>query len=474
MSESVGAASIDERTAIGKSTSTRAGYLPVPLTHIPAGAFTNIPIFLRVQPDRAGADAEPLYAPYLNGERPLNEEDRERLLHSGVELVYVRMADQRQFHDQAESEIRHVAADPRMAISSKATIIYETGLELVNEVLTDPDRANMPRRMEGVARSIATMVLSDPSSFSHLFTASHHDFYTATHLVNVATSLVPLAYQLGYRSTEDLTHICEAGLLHDIGKLYVPEEVLNKQGKLTEDDWWLLRRHPEMGCEHIAAYADIDPLVTTVIRQHHERLDGSGYPDGLRDQDIHPISRMCAVVDAFDAMTAFRPFKQRTIGVDQALEILKSETPAKHDGEVMEAWVGMVRAARSTVTPHPPAPPDEEQWADQREHKRYCFNCPARLHAVGEGPAGPQQEGPAQPVVAYNISRAGLGVLSQKPVRLGQRVHVYLLARSWNLEYLEADIVRCEDYVDGWYEVGMRFVKLHELGGAGNASRGNA
>lgn len=440
----------------------------MPLAHIPAGAFAEIPVFLRVMPDRVTAGAEPFYAPYVSGEGPLNEASRQQLLQSGVELVYVRMADQRRFHDQAESEIRELAADPKVTISSKATIIYETGLELVNEVLTDPDLPSLPRRMEGVARAIATMVLNDPSSFSHLFTASHHDFYTATHLVNVATSMVPLAYKLGYRSTDDLNHICVAGLLHDIGKLYVPEEVLNKQGKLTEEDWWLLRRHPEMGCEHLNAYADIDPLVMTVTRQHHERLDGSGYPDGLKGDEIHPISKLCAVVDAFDAMTAFRPFKQRSTGVTQALEILKSETPAKHDPEVLEAWVEMVGVATAVTAPLPPAPPDEEKWLNKREHKRYTFNCPARLHAVGEGPGGPQQEGPAHQVMAYSISRSGLGVLSQRPVREGQRVHVYLLARSWNLDYLEADVVRCQSYTDGWYEIGMRFVRLHEFGGAAN------
>jgi hypothetical protein len=83
-----------------------------------------------------------------------------------------------------------------VAISVKSEIVYETAVELVNELLSEPDLAGKSPRLEKVSRAVTTLVLNDPTAFSHLFAASHHDFYTATHMVNVATWMVPLCHGL--------------------------------------------------------------------------------------------------------------------------------------------------------------------------------------------------------------------------------------------------------------------------------------
>lgn len=436
----------------------RAGYLPVPLAHVPAAAFEGVEVYLRADADAVPADAEGVFTRFADATKPFTRDQRRLLLGNGVQLVYIRMADQVRFREQIESSIVEIAEDPRMAISAKATVLYETGVELINELLADPDLVRMSRRLEHLSRAVATVVLNDPSAFSHLFTAAHHDFYTATHLVNVATYMVPLAHALGHRDADELSLISQAGLLHDIGKLYVPEPVLNKPGKLDDDDWWFLRTHPERGCEHLRKYAGIDPLIITVAGQHHERLDGSGYPAGLKSDEIHPIARICAVVDAFDAMTAFRPFKRRTFSVPEALRIIEEETPQRYDPEVVKAWVKLARANLPALAPKAPEPtmglPVGKE--DQRGHQRYHYNCPARLHVV-EAVDGGEHEHRALQVVAHSISRSGLGVLSQVPLPPGTRLHVYLLARTWADEFLEAVTVRCSSFQDGWYEIGMYF-----------------
>lgn len=254
----------------------KVGFLPVPLSQVPAGALTGVDVFVRDTHDNArGAEQFKLLRA---ASAAFVESDRVALLQAGTELVYIRMSDQDRFRTQLDAEVQVAAADPRLAIPAKATIIYETGVELINGLLGDPDLEQIADRVRVLSRSIATVVLNDPAAFSHLFTASHHDFYTATHLVNVATYMVPLAYALGYRAADELNLICQAGLLHDIGKLYVPENVLNKPGQLSEEDWWLLERHPEMGYNHLRSYTGIDGAIARVAYEHHERLDGSGYP----------------------------------------------------------------------------------------------------------------------------------------------------------------------------------------------------
>jgi HD-GYP domain-containing protein (c-di-GMP phosphodiesterase class II) len=454
---------------------TRAGYLPVPLEHLPPEALHGLDVFLRATPE-PGARGAGVFVPYRDARREFTGADRDSLMAGGIELVYVNMVDQRRLRDQLEAAIVGVANDPKLAISARASILYETGLELVNELLADRDLARFSHRLEGLARATATMVLNDPSAFSHLLTASHHDFYTATHLVNVATFLVPLAAEMGYRAPSDLTTICQAGLLHDIGKLYVPEGVLNKRDALEDEDWWLLQRHPQLGADHLRSYEGVDPLLPRIALEHHERLDGGGYPGGLKGDELDPITRMCSLVDVFDAMTALRPFKKRTFTVAEALEVLKRETPAKFDPRVLEAWIGLLEnlpdERRGLVAV--PAGGVAAQPSDRRGSLRHTFHCPARLHVLDPETGRPQDSGALQ-VMAHSISQTGLGVLSQVPVRIDDCVHVYLIARVWNDDYLQARIVRCRYYRDGWYDIGMTFTgrgATAELGAAAELPAG--
>ncbi|MBN2563156.1 MAG: HD domain-containing protein [Phycisphaerae bacterium] len=388
------------------------------------------------------------------------------MIENNVGFLYIRMSDQSRFRQQIEDQLDEIAADPAMAIAEKSQIVYGTSVELVNELLSEWNLAKQSPRLEKVSRAVTTLVINDPTAFSHLFAASHHDFYTATHMVNVATWMVPLAYRMGHRDSHMLNCICQAGMLHDIGKMYLPAEVLNKKGRLSEKEWDLIKHHPIAGHEHLKGYERIDPLVKQVGLEHHERMDGSGYPSGLTGDQIHPVSKICAVVDSFDAMTAFRPFKERTFSVPEAMAILKEETPQKYDPQTVEAWTGLIESTDNPpLLEEPPTPmlgaiPQAEQPAcSKRRHKRFAFHSPARVHILEESSDGWTLR-PAIQVTAHSISRGGLGFLSQSSVRIDEYVRVFLAAGGWTKRPLEGQVVRCRAYSDGWFEVGVAFVDL--------------
>jgi len=267
----------------GKSTnSARAGFLPVALENVPLDALAGIGVYIRVNTPRQGEATEAdCFRLYCTENVAFHEVHRRRLIENGVRFVYVRMVDQSRFRQQTEALLSKLAGDGAEAISARASIVYETSIELVNELLAEPDLLVKSPRLEQVSRSISTLVLNNPSAFSHLFAASHHDFYTATHMVNVATWMVPLAFEMGHKDPDELNQVCQAGLLHDMGKTVIPEAVLNKPGKLSDEEWALIKRHPEAGCEYLARFDKISPLIMHVTREHHERMDGSGYPAGL-------------------------------------------------------------------------------------------------------------------------------------------------------------------------------------------------
>jgi HD-GYP domain-containing protein (c-di-GMP phosphodiesterase class II) len=439
----------------GTSTnSARSGFLPVCLARLPLQAIEGIDIYLR---NTRGAEGKESFTLFCAQTISFNEEHRKRLSDAGVKFIYIAMAQQAKFREQTEARLLEVVDDPSTAVSIKSEIMYETSVELVNELLSEPDLAAKSPRLEKISRAVTTLVLNDPTAFSHLFAASHHDFYTATHMVNVATWMVPLAYAMGHHDPEELGQICQAGMLHDIGKMYIPAEILNKKEKLTDAEWKQIQTHPQLGCDHLAKYDHIRPLVHTITLEHHERMDGSGYPRGIKGSEMHPISRLCAVVDSFDAMTAFRPFKHRTMSVAEAMKNIMDETPRKYDPAVVEAWVGLVKAAETLVAGDSDGASCDVRG--RREFERFRINCPARLHVM-EQTGEEWKERPGLQMVAHNISRSGLGLMSQAPVKPGEHNRIYLLGAGSQNRTREGIAVRCREYRDGWFEIGIKCAPL--------------
>ncbi len=139
----------------------------------------------------------------------------------------------------------------------------------------------------------------------------------------------------------DVEIVAQAGLLHDIGKIGVPELVLRKRGSLDEGEWALMRRHPVIGAQIVAPFECLTGA-SVVIRHHHERHDGSGYPDGLVGQAIPVGARIVAVADVFDALTSDRPYRA-ALPRAVALEHLVNGAGITLDEEVVAIAVGLLR-----------------------------------------------------------------------------------------------------------------------------------
>jgi putative nucleotidyltransferase with HDIG domain len=135
------------------------------------------------------------------------------------------------------------------------------------------------------------------------------DNYTYMHSVAVCALMTALAKELGL-APEQVRSAGLAGLLHDIGKMAVPSAILNKPGSLSEAEFSSVRAHPAAGHRMLQEVGEIDPVALDVCLHHHEKLDGSGYPKGLRGEEISLFARMGAICDVYDAITSNRPYKQ--------------------------------------------------------------------------------------------------------------------------------------------------------------------
>ena len=199
---------------------------------------------------------------------------------------------------------------------------------------------------------VSTPVRIPGNEIRHLITVlQQHDPPTLRHSQRVASLARGVARLLGW-DRDSLQMLTVAGLLHDVGKLAVHPAILNKPGRLTDEEWEVVRRHPVVS-EELVLRATGSPRIASWVRSHHERWDGGGYPDGLTGAAIPLASRLLALADAFDAMTEGRPYHLRPLTVDAALEEIDRQAARQFDPELAPLFIAMIRARR----PFPGDPP---------------------------------------------------------------------------------------------------------------------
>jgi HD-GYP domain-containing protein (c-di-GMP phosphodiesterase class II) len=170
-----------------------------------------------------------------------------------------------------------------------------------------------------------------------LFRLARHDYTTFTHVTNVAGYALVLAQRLGWCNGDELNQIATAAILHDIGKRFIPISILTKPGKLNPEERALIEEHPQRGYEELCERGDITFEQLMIVYQHHERLDGKGYPVGMRGDEIHPWARMVAVIDVFDAMTGMRSYR-RPATVQEAMDYIRKSSGTHFDPEIVQCW----------------------------------------------------------------------------------------------------------------------------------------
>jgi putative two-component system response regulator len=168
------------------------------------------------------------------------------------------------------------------------------------------------------------------------------DPYTHGHCERLSDYSARLGEHLGL-AEDQIVALRRAGMVHDVGKVAVPDAILLKPGKLTELEWELMREHPVVG-ERICAPLKSFRLVLPIIRHHHEKLDGSGYPDGLRGDAIPITARILQIVDVYDALTTERPYK-RAFSITDALQTMKEEVAKGWwDPHIFEQFESLMRS----------------------------------------------------------------------------------------------------------------------------------
>ncbi|MCF7957178.1 MAG: HD domain-containing protein [Phycisphaerae bacterium] len=439
----------------------QAGFLPVPLQYIPPNSLSSLNLYLKNQED---------YLLYRKRSYGFSQNDSDRLLNAGVNFLYVSVQDHQSYYQTIEKSLNKVITDPKILTEIKADILYSTSLELADQLMSSPPGKEEISRTREVAKSTVQWVITDPEAYNRLADISSHDFYTATHMVNVCTSTIYVATKMGLDDTHVLEKIGTGAILHDIGKLFVSSEILNTKDKLTTAQRNAIENHVDLGRKHLEAVMDhVDPEIYAVVAEHHERMDGSGYPNGLKGGRISLIGRLTAIVDTFEAMTSVRPYRKHSFSVEEALDFLTENSPDKYDRDMVSVFSTVIlkslnRAISDGKEKEMNGVLDSKAFLsiNGRMYQRYYFRLqvPIRMIKYSKDRLALEE---AEKIILHNVSASGIGFLSPKPLSIDENFCITIPKIDEKLPLnLSATIVRCNDHQDGWFTIGAKFHKMQD------------
>ncbi len=311
------------------------GFMPVQAEILRRISHAAVDIFIKYD-----TKCQPIL--YCRAGLPLKEQKLLGLTDAGIREVYVRSGDYQKFGLQLIELMELLLESDSVPAADRFAVLQLAVSVELERALRQFDCSKFVALAGGIGRNIVSCVAGKGVLPRDLFRLARHDFNTFTHVTNVASYCVVLAERMGICDSRELELIATAGILHDMGKRFIPNQILSKPSRLTPREREIVELHPTHGYEDLCDRSDLIFGQLMVVYQHHERIDGGGYPVGTEGADIHPWAKMLTVVDVFDAITGRRTYR-KPASARQALEYIQQNAGTHFDSEVVRCWVSAMK-----------------------------------------------------------------------------------------------------------------------------------
>ncbi len=309
---------MQSRTEVSQGGSIFAGYIPIYTHTLTVDSILDFDLYV--------FDGRDMVL-FRSSKLPMTAAHRSEMLRRNLNRLYISDSQRVEYQRHLREHISQIIADPTLDDFTRSTILYDSARELVKDVFADPTRGQVIRESQEFVESTVQYVLEGKNAFHNMLKVMSFDYTVFSHSVNVCTFSLALANAVGVERTGDLVALATGALLHDVGKARVPESILHKPGPLNQDEWETIRRHPEWGVE-LMSETDLIPREAYIpIAQHHERQSGNGYPNRLKEEDIHLYGKVVAIADSFDAMTTNRVYRE----AEGTFHTLESMAASEHE-----------------------------------------------------------------------------------------------------------------------------------------------
>jgi len=226
-------------------------------------------------------------------------------------------------------------------VPEKMKEFYSNVGNTINKMFTNPqDKSNM-KEVDNIVTDMVSTIAQDSFTVSSFITILSSDYYNHTHSLNVSVYAICLGRHLKMSKSE-LKELGVSALLHDLGKSKISDAIINKTGKLTEHEFNEVKKHSMYGWALARQMGITNKHILAGIRNHHERMDGNGYPDKLKDEQIHTFAKIIAVCDTFDALTTNKSY-QDSMGTFNTLLMMKKEMSKHLDTTIVDHFINIFR-----------------------------------------------------------------------------------------------------------------------------------
>ena len=321
---------------------------PQPAAERPVSYFPVSPVMLF--PETLGDFAVYLwrggdFALYTKSGQAFTPERRQALHRHGVKEVYVRSSDKEVFDGYVERHLGRILTDESMPVEVRSQVFVEASTSVMKDVferkLPTSMRARHFNRITDIVKNSIEFLAAD-SSLSAIAPFVSHDYKTYTHCLHVFTYCVTI-FQTFDMSESEIMECALGALLHDVGKTKIPSRIINKRGPLTKAEYEIVQEHPLHGVS-MCAHLPMTQNSINCILFHHEKLDGSGYPAGLKGDSVPMPVRVITLADVYDALTSNRPYAE-AMDPYEALTLIRTEMRGGVDMNVFKRFVAMLSGA---------------------------------------------------------------------------------------------------------------------------------
>lgn len=320
---------------VAKESLAHEGYIPVSIATLVAQTSVGIPLY--VCPESSAA-----MQLYRGAEVPLENDDLEALLNRGLTTLYVREQEHGAYQQYLRDNLDSIVADETQPVERRFASLNTVVRDILASAFSTGDPGQTVQQCGQLAQHTVDLICREDVVEKDLLGVMYHDYHTFTHSANVSYYCVMLANALQLGDAAILREISAGALLHDLGKLEIPERILCKPGRLDDSEFAAIRAHPRTGFLKLCHREDLSFAQLMMVYQHHERLDGRGYPVGITAEEIHPWARLCSVVDVFEALTSNRPYRAG-LPTRTALEILDRDRGLAFDSEMLQCWMATIQ-----------------------------------------------------------------------------------------------------------------------------------
>jgi HD-GYP domain-containing protein (c-di-GMP phosphodiesterase class II) len=305
-------------------------FRPVNIEFLAKGAGESFDIFLQ-------SDSE-TFVKFASTD-PKHQDKVLRLLEEGEidQEFYIREEDLFKYYQYATQSLRSVMNNPKVPLETKTKKIYEVSQGAMKEFFSYNASTKILESSEEVMDMMEDCLSTADAGFAGISQITSKDYYTHTHSVNVGLYCMTFGTKVGLPK-DDVKQLGLGGMLHDVGKSKIDTALINKNGKLNDEEFERMKSHSPMGAEMLTGMCCYKDSVINMAGQHHEKFKGGGYPQGLAGDEISMHARICKIMDVYDALTTRRSYK-KALNVMETLTIMTKQMANDFDPKLLELFI---------------------------------------------------------------------------------------------------------------------------------------